>query len=179
MHFVYTGKWISLRLATLDDASFIVTLRNKERNNLFINKTTSCINKQIEWMKDESKDKASYYFIILDNKGISIGTISLYNIDKTTAEFGRWICNGSPIESLESALLIHEFAFDKLLLKKVYTRTLADNHKVVNFHRKFGAAVSNSSYLEPEYDKEVYKGIVNIDTFPDIKARCKKILEVF
>lgn len=179
MHYEFNGKCVNLRPVTLDDASFIVSLRNKERNALHINKTSSSITKQIEWMKDELKDKSSYYFIILNKKETPIGTISLYNIKNSFSEFGRWICEGSSLESLESALIIHEFAFNKLLMKKVYTRTLADNYKVVNFHRKFGAKVSKLPYLDPEHNKEFYKGEVNINMFPEIKNRCKKILEVF
>lgn len=175
----FVGKFVSLRTVTLNDAAFIVNLRNKKNNSLFINKTSSSVAKQIEWMKEESEDVSSYYFLILNKKKKPIGTISLYNLSNSNGEFGRWVCNGSAIESLESALLIHKYAFDVLQLKSVYTRTLADNYKVVSFHRNFGASISNTPYLEPEYGKDVFKGIVNNGMFPEIESRCKKIIEAF
>ena len=68
MYRVFKGSYVSLHPVKLDDAAFIVNLRNKENNTLFINKTSSSVAKQIEWMKDESNDKTSYYFLILDKK---------------------------------------------------------------------------------------------------------------
>ena len=173
----YMGQCVSLRPVTLDDAVFIVGLRNTANNALFINKTSTDDSKQIEWMRNESKDTSSFYFIILDKGKKPIGTISLYNVFNSYAEFGRWICNGSALESLESALLVHQYAFDVLGLETVYTRTLADNHKVVSFHRKFGAKISSTPYLEPEYGQNVFKGTVDIAMFPEIQGRCKKIIE--
>jgi RimJ/RimL family protein N-acetyltransferase len=164
---------------TLDDAVFIVGLRNTENNALFINKTSTDVSKQIKWMRNEYKDTSSFYFIILDKEKKPIGTISLYNVSTFYAEFGRWICNGSALESLESALLVYQYAFDVLGLKTVYTRTLADNHKVVSFHRKFGAKISSMPYLEPEYGQKVFKGTVDIALFPEIQVRCRKIIEAF
>lgn len=173
----YVGQCVSLGPVTLDDAAFIVRLRNTANNALFINKTSKDVSKQIDWMRNESEDTSSFYFIILNMEKKPIGTISLYNVFNSYGEFGRWICNGSAIESLESALLIHQYAFDVLGLKAVYTRTLADNHKVVSFHRKFGATISSTPYLEPEYGQNVIKGTVHIAMFPEIQSRCKKIIE--
>lgn len=176
---VYKGKCVSLKPVEINDAEFIVALRTQENNAEFINKTSSSLNDQIAWMKNESQDTSSYYFIILNSCSEPIGTISLYNVKDECGEFGRWICNGSALESLESALLIHQFAFDTLELSEVYTRTLADNQKVVSFHRKFGASVPKNPAFEPEYNKDIYRGVVSIDMFPSIKSRCLKMIEVF
>ena len=177
MFYEYKGRCVSLRSVTLDDAEFIVALRNKEINTSFINRTSTDVNKQIEWMESEAQDASSHYFMILNMSGLLIGTISLYNILKSHGEFGRWICNGSSLESLESALLIHQYAFDVLGLKTVYTRTLANNHKVVNFHRKFGAKVPSEACFEPEYDQDIFQGMVNATMFPEIQVRCQKMIE--
>jgi RimJ/RimL family protein N-acetyltransferase len=176
---VYKGKCVSLKPVEINDAEFIVALRTQENNAEFINETSSNLNDQIAWMINESQDSSSYYFVILNNCSEPIGTISLYNLKDGCGEFGRWICNGSALESLESALLIHQFAFDTLKLREVYTRTLADNQKVVSFHRKFGASVSNNPTFEAEYNKEVYRGAVRVDMYPSIKSRCLKMIEVF
>jgi RimJ/RimL family protein N-acetyltransferase len=170
------GQCVSLRLVTLDDAGFIVGLRNKPNNALFINKTTTDIAQQIDWMKNEFKDSASFYFIILDKSETPIGTVSLYNIRRSRGEFGRWICNGSALESLESALIIHQYAFSVLDLQSVYTRTLESNVKVVSFHRNFGASVSNVPYFDSEYGHNVVKGVVDAAMFPSISTRCNKII---
>tara|TARA_B110000503_G_C7128193_1_gene405641 strand:- start:1170 stop:1712 length:543 start_codon:yes stop_codon:yes gene_type:complete len=172
----YMGQCVSLRPVALDDASFIVELRNTPNNALFINETSTDVLQQIDWMNNEFKDTTSFYFIILNIKEKPIGTISLYNVCNSSGEFGRWVCNGSSLESLESALLIHQYAFMVLGLHKVYSRTLESNSKVVSFHRNFGASVSSKPYFEPEYGQNVFKGTVDNVMFPGILARCKKMI---
>lgn len=176
---IYKGKCVSLKPVEINDAEFIIALRTQKGNAEYINKTSSYLDDQIAWMEKESQDSSSYYFIILNSTSEPIGTISLYNIEDKMGEFGRWICNGSALESLESALLIHQFAFDTLKLKEVYTRTLSDNQKVVSFHRKFGASVPNTPSFELEYNRDIYRGVVSIGMFSDIKCRCQKMIEVF
>ncbi len=176
---VVKGEFVSLRPVELSDAEFIVSIRNIERNARYINKTSTDIQAQIDWMIQEKSDPTSYYFLIVDEDDQKIGTISIYNIDDSRGEFGRWICSGNALQSLESALLIHRYAFERLGLKEVYTRTLAENKKVVSFHRQFGALLPQKSVFESEYGKDIYPGLVTFDMFPKISERCKKMIEAF
>ncbi|ANU37738.1 GNAT family N-acetyltransferase [Vibrio scophthalmi] len=170
------GKCVSLRLVKFSDAEFIVKLRNTEKNSKYINETSNEIQAQVEWMMRDAENLTSHYFIIEDSKSQPIGTISIYNVDGSRGEFGRWICSGNVLQSLESALLIHHYAFEELKLIEVYTRTLAENKKVVNFHRHFGAILAQEPVFDSEYGKKIYSGLVTDKMFNKISERCQKMI---
>lgn len=143
------GKFIYLRSVHESDSDFILSLRLNDRFNKYINETSHDIYLQKNWIKAQEKRDNDYYFLIHTLNGEPIGTISLYNIDfiNKEGEFGRWICGGNAIHSLESALLIHEFGFSMIGLSKIYTNTVSGNKTVVNFHKRFGANIqANHSY---------------------------------
>lgn len=170
------GSFIRLRLVCESDAEFIIKVRTNGENSKFINATSEDLSLQRRWIANEKLDKSSFYFIIESIAGENIGTISLYNISDNQGEFGRWICDGNAIESLESAYLIHKFAFEYLGLDLVYTRTLSKNKKVVSFHRSFGATISNEAVYEPEFEQEIIKGTVDKNVFDSISHRVETIL---
>ena len=176
---VSKGKYVSIRLATIEDAEYILSIRNRPENSLFLNPTSSDLDLQVKWMQLEAQDLTSRYFIILNSLKAPIGTISIYNILDGHGEFGRWICSGSSLESLESAWLLHHYSFKILNLESVYSRTLAKNKKVLNFHHRFGARLNDTPYYEEEYRDDVIRGIVTKDMFRDISPRIRLILDSF
>jgi Acetyltransferases, including N-acetylases of ribosomal proteins len=161
------GKYIYLESVSENDAQFILDIRSNPQNSKFIHKTDPSISKQRLWIRQQIDRKNDYYFIINTHAGNKIGTTSLYNIDdvKKEAEFGRWICNGSALHSLESAILIYDFAFYNLNLDKVYTMTVSQNKQVVSFHRRFGsqpvgeirATDEDFIFYKQQIDKQLYE----------------------
>lgn len=160
------GEYIYLEPVSEDDAQFIIDIRLNPDNSKYIHKTDPSISKQKLWICEQLERKNDYYYIITTHAGNKIGTISLYNIDevKQEAEFGRWICNGSALHSLESAILIYDLAFYELHLEKVYTMTVNQNKQVINFHRRFGSQIIGEilatnkefGFLKQQINKQMY-----------------------
>ena len=136
------GTCIRLRAVQIDDAEFVIDIRNNKSKNQYIHETSTDVNKQIAWISSQREREGDYYFIAT-NSGNRIGLISIYNIDLNNkeAELGRWVSIGSPIENVEMAMLMFEFAFDKLGLESVFMMTMTDNSKVRHFWKSFGATI--------------------------------------
>lgn len=134
-----TGITVELEIVSEEYASYILSLRLDNYISEFLNKVDNDVSKQTNWITEQKKREGDYYFLIKDLTGTPKGTISLYNIHGNSGEFGRWICTGSSLQSLESVILLHDFGFKILKLNKIYSRTLEKNLKVLNFHKRFGA----------------------------------------
>ena len=135
-----SGIFVGLRPAVESDAEFIVKIRTDEAMARFLNKTSGDIAAQKSWMKEQEKRAGDYYFVIEELKtGKALGTISIYDIDGKSGEFGRWISLGNALQNLESCVLIYDYAFYKCGLEFVDSFTDVKNSGVVNFHKSFGA----------------------------------------
>lgn len=172
------GDFVKLRYVTESDSQFIIDIRNNPENNKYIHKTADNLERQESWVRSQQKRNNDYYFIIYSKNDQPLGTISLYNFNvlEKEAEFGRWICCGSSVYSLESAILLYNFAFNILGLNCVFTRTMRDNKKVVNIHKRIGA----------EFIKEIYdEGTILIEQrvynyqYNDIKSKLMGIIGFF
>lgn len=135
------GKYVKLRSVSVDDAGFIVAIRNDKEINSFIHPTPTDIGLQIQWIRDQIQREGDYYFImrdVMDNT--PIGLLSIYNISKEgNAEYGRWISRGGALQNVEAVTLLFDFAFSELDIKQIYMLTMEENHKVRHFWKSFGA----------------------------------------
>jgi len=134
------GRSYILRIVKESDALRIIELRSNPDLNKYLNEINLNVVKQREWIRNSQSKDDEYYFAIEDKfTGYIEGFISIYNILDKTAEWGRWIIEKNSLSAIESAFLIHQFAFNTLNLEKIYSITVADNLKVIEFHKKFGA----------------------------------------
>jgi len=153
-----TGVTTRLESVKISDAEFIFLLRSNPEISKYLNISVDSIEKQREWIVEQKGRKSDYYFLIKNLDGISRGTISLYNIDgSVTAEFGRWICIGSMLNSTESVILLHDFGFNTLGISKIISKTISDNKSVINFHKRFGAELVNDSLIENGIQFTIYQ----------------------
>lgn len=156
----------ALRLATEDDAEFILSLRTDSQLNRFLSKTDSDVKAQREWLREykcREADSKEYYFIIVRTvDDSSIGTVRLYDFKKETKSFcwGSWILNEkkSRYSAIQSAFLIYQFAFEQLGFERSHFNVHKANAAVVNFHRKFGAQIVGEGDIE--YFFNIEKGDV-------------------
>lgn len=170
------GKYSKLRSVKTEDAEFILSLRLNNSLNKHINKVDNDIKKQEEWISLQQQREGDYYFLILDLDNQPFGTISLYNIKENSAEFGRWVSKGNMILNIESVLLIHKFAFEYCDLDFVYTNTMAENKKVINFHKRFGATIEDNHIFDKETGFTFSRGFIKHKEFKNIeKINYKKI----
>jgi RimJ/RimL family protein N-acetyltransferase len=140
---VVLGKNINLRVATENDAEFILDLRLNPLLNKYISQTNPSIEKQRCWIRNSFEKTNDFHFIIESKEGKPYGTIAIYDIDYESgvAVWGRWVIkHGSFVfVSVESTILVLYFAFTKLGLKKLTGGANNKNIQVVNFHKIYAS----------------------------------------
>lgn len=129
------------RPVTLDDAEFIVRLRNQNHVIGRIHDTSLDIERQRQWIREYLARDNEYYWIIESLSGTPLGTISFYHYDgeKNQIESGRWVrIHDSSSGSLSEEVLLKDFAFNVLKVSKVVADVVTTNKKVVKLHRFLG-----------------------------------------
>jgi RimJ/RimL family protein N-acetyltransferase len=135
------GSTLRLRPVTDADAEFIVALRGDPNLSRFLHATSTRVQDQLDWLRLYYERPDDYYFVI-ERRGSDRpeGLVALYDIDteRGSGEWGRWILKAGSLAAAESAWLIYRCAFERLELREVYCRTVAENRSVVSFHDSCG-----------------------------------------
>ncbi len=135
------GFAFRLRPVADKDAEFIIKLRSDPKLSHYLHATTNSLDCQLDWLARYYKRPGDWYFVLESRHNSEPeGLISLYDHDteQRCAEFGRWILVPTSLAAVESAWLIYRCAFEKLNLREVYCRTVAENKSVVSFHDSCG-----------------------------------------
>lgn len=124
----------------MDDAEFIVMLRNQPHARGTIHDTSNSVDKQRQWIRDYLLRENDYYWIGETLDGVPFGTTGFYNFDaeKNQIESGRWV-NLASYEgsySLSGAVLFKDFAFRVLGVSKVVCDVVSSNTQVLTYHKK-------------------------------------------
>ena len=127
-----------LRPVQMNDAAFIVWLRNLDHAKGNVGDSAADIAGQGAWLANYFKREGDYYFIVETLGGIPVGTYGIYDIKGDTAESGRWIIRPGVPAAVPSGILLFDVAFKKLRLREILGRTVASNHQVLSINRKFG-----------------------------------------
>lgn len=141
---VLEGFGCRLRPVSVDDAAFIVNLRNQPFAKGKIHDTSMSIEAQRAWIKSWESREDDYYWIIesTQSDATPIGTIGFYDIDWKTREGmpGRWVMlPQTEVNIMAPFLLIYEFVFERLGLDRVVMDVVETNKKVRRFHAAYGA----------------------------------------
>ena len=135
------GKAFRLRPIEDRDAEFVVELRTSGERARYLNKVALSAETQRKWLEAYYQRENDYYFVIERiNDNRREGLIALYDVNPEggEAEWGRWIISPASMSALESVIMIMDFAFVRLGLKRVFSFTLADNTPVNSFHESCG-----------------------------------------
>ena len=132
------GFGVRLRPVRLEDAAFIVWLRNLDHTRGRIGDSALDTSSQQAWLETYFQRAGDYYFIIETAGRIAVGAYGIYNVLNRTAESGRWIIRPEVPAAVPSALLAFDLAFGPLGLTEVLVRTVSTNHAVLSLNRKFG-----------------------------------------
>lgn len=144
----------------VEDAEFIVSLRTDPAKNKHLSPTAGDIGKQKDYIAHYLTNPGEYYFIICGSDNNPVGTIRIYDIHDDSFCWGSWILsdNAPPAASIESALLIYDFAFYSLHYKKSHFDVRKENQRVVAFHQRFGAIIVSEDEMNYyfQYSQEAY-----------------------
>jgi RimJ/RimL family protein N-acetyltransferase len=132
------GFGVRLRPVRMEDAAFIVWLRNLEHARGRVGDTATDTATQEDWLKAYFERDGDYYFIVETPGGVAVGAYGIYNADATSAESGRWIIRPDVPAAIPSALLAFDIAFGVLRLKEVRVTTVSTNQPVLSLNRRFG-----------------------------------------
>lgn len=154
------GKSIFLREVSVEDAAFVVELRTDPEKSKHISETSRDISKQEKFISSYKENVTDFYFIICDWSWNTLGTVRIYDIREDSFCWGSWILakNAPKNSAIESALLIYDFAFFSLHYSKAHFDVRKENTRVVDFHKRFGAAIIDEDAKNYffHYDLETY-----------------------
>ena len=132
------GFGVRLRPVRLDDAPFIVWLRNLDHAKGHIGDSAQSIVTQEKWLQTYFKREGDYYFITETLHGIPVGTYGIYNVVGDLGESGRWVMRPEVPAAIPSIFLGFDAAFECLGLRLVKAFTVSSNHRVLSLNRKLG-----------------------------------------
>lgn len=128
----------NLRLAELEDAKFILSLRTNPLLNQFLSATSDDLEKQIEWIrqyKQREKNNQEYYFVA-EIDGIKYGTTRLYNFDELSFEAGSWLFSKETPAGLaiKADIIGRRFGFEALNATYCKFKVRKENKSVIRYH---------------------------------------------
>jgi RimJ/RimL family protein N-acetyltransferase len=144
-NFVLVNEDRILRPVTIDDAEFIMKLRNQKHAQGTIHQTDNDVEKQREWIMAYLQRENEYYWIICDKNNNPIGTVSLYHYDENANEIeqGRWVMlQDTDINFISNTVQIQDFAFYYLKVNRLVCDVVSTNKKVLKYHKFLGKTVT-------------------------------------
>lgn len=156
------GIYVNLRSVEENDAVFTARLRSDKDLCKHIHRVDATIEGQKKFIKTQRTKEGDYYFLIINQADIPLGTIALYHIEGRSAELGRWVSYGNAFENVEAVLLLHDLAFERFGMDEVYTCTNVENKKIVGFWKHFGY---DDFYVEKQADYIANKSIIKKKTY--------------
>lgn len=168
------GKTVTLRCAETQDAQFIIDLRNDSELSKYLPKLEVTIDEQKRWIERQRALEGDYYFVIWNNDGERIGTLSIYDIDNDHGENGRMANIGSAIEILEAEYLVHMFTFDVLNLQYFTSEVAIDNSSALKMVDYFGGTLDDG-FFELNGMRTIHARTYRKD-FMDSKKKIERIL---
>ncbi|HWY74255.1 MAG TPA: GNAT family protein [Verrucomicrobiae bacterium] len=129
---------VRLRPVRMEDAAFIVWLRNLDHARGRVGDSAGDVTSQESWLRKYFDRAGDYYFIIESEGGIPVGAYGIYDMTGSSAESGRWIVRADVPAGIPSAILAFDLAFERLGLKELRVTTVSTNQPVLSLNRKFG-----------------------------------------
>lgn len=185
---ILEGFGCRLRPVTVEDAAFIIDLRNQPFAQGMIHATSASVERQIGWIENWQLRDDDYYWIIeaVGEATESIGTIGFYDVAAIEKEGmpGRWVMlPQNRVNVMAPFLLLYKFVFEVLDINRVVMDVVADNKKVRRFHELYGAKYIDAPSRYKETESEVGRPLVwfafTKEQWPGMYKYWRPILEVF
>jgi RimJ/RimL family protein N-acetyltransferase len=132
------GFGVRLRPVRMEDAGFIVWLRNLDYVKGKVGDSACDVTSQQKWLNAYFEREGDYYFIIETLNSIPLGTHSIYDVADGGAELGRWIIRPGVQAAIPSQMVAIDTALGRLKLNLLRNTTVASNRPVISISRKLG-----------------------------------------
>ena len=154
-NYILQTESAKFRPVKIEDAEFIVKLRNLPHARRVIHGTSSDVEQQEEWIRQYLERDNEYYWIKESLDGKPLGTTSLYNYNKklNQIEAGRWVnIPNSGSASLSGHVIFRDFAYKILGVNRVVCDTAVTNIQVIKYHQFLGERI---------FDRIIDNSIIN------------------
>ena len=132
------GFGARLRPVRMEDAAYIVWLRNLEHAKGRVGDSAKDVGSQEAWFKNYFTREGDYYFVIETENGTAVGAYGIYDVKVgTSGESGRWVIQPEVPAAIPSAMLAFDLAFGELGLSELRCRTVSTNKSVLSLNKKF------------------------------------------
>ncbi len=168
------GFGIRLRPVQIDDAPFIVWLRNQDFVLGRVGDSAADIASQEQWLNKYFEREGDYYFIVETLKGIPLGTYSIYNLNGTSAEIGRLIIRHGVSAGIPASYLLLELFFSQIGVTRIHAESVAGNFGVHSLLRKYGFRESKAARTTRVIGGQVVnmlQFVLRIEDWPSALAR--------
>ena len=149
------AKHVYFRLVELDDAEFIVLLRNQDHVKSHLSAGSTTVDQQREWLKAYKERELAgeeFYFMIVAYDGDKpLGVVRYHDIDDEGLTGGSWamIPDAPRYAGIEACILVFENGFFGLNKQFVRCTVLNTNQKLLDFHSSYDGWIKS----EDEYEK--------------------------
>jgi RimJ/RimL family protein N-acetyltransferase len=130
---------VRLRPVRMDDAAFIVWLRNLDYVKGKVGDSAVNVAGQEAWLRTYFEREGDYYFVGETPGGIPLGTIGVYDVEGASGEIGRYIVRPEVMAGVPVAVLARDLAFGRLGLTELRSTSVSTNVAVHSLDRKFGS----------------------------------------
>ncbi len=133
------GFGVRIRPVRMEDAAFIVWLRNQDHAKGKLGDSATSVPAQENWLNTYFERTGDYYFIGETlNDGIPVGTTSIYDQSGTAAETGRFIVSPDVPAAFQISILTYDLAFERMQLKELRATSVGSNRTLHSYVRKLG-----------------------------------------
>jgi RimJ/RimL family protein N-acetyltransferase len=132
------GYGLRLRPVRLDDAPFIVWLRNLDFVKGRVGDSAADVPGQERWLNRYFEREGDYYFIAETLNEISLGTYGIYDLNETSAEIGRLVIRPEVPAGTPATLLLIDLFYEQMGITHLRGRAVAGNHRARSLFRRLG-----------------------------------------
>lgn len=132
------GYGIRLRPVRLDDAPFIVWLRNLDYVKGRVGDSAADVTVQERWLNSYFEREGDYYFIVETLNETPLGTEGIYNLNGNSAEIGRNIIRPGVPAAIPTLILLVDLIYGQMGMTQVRATAVADSRNVHSLFRKAG-----------------------------------------
>ncbi len=132
------GFGIRIRPVRMEDAPFIVWLRNLDHAKGKLGDSARDVTGQEAWLNACFERAGDYYFIAETLSGIPVGTSSIYDHSGDYAETGRFVVCPDVAAAFPISILTYDLAFDRMQIKELRATSVGSNRTVHSYVRKLG-----------------------------------------
>lgn len=177
---VIQGRTIILRDIEERDAEVTFRMRSDPQKSRYIHGATGTVEDQRAFIRKQKDRPGDYLFVIENLEGNPIGMKGVYDWDEEagTVETGRFMCFGTPIQSIEALYLSFDFAFDVLGVKRIVMSVLEENSNMRGMQERFGARVTHVEFNDEFGCNSIYSELTK-DIYAETRPKAAALVKRF